>query len=132
MGPLRHDRMVALLDFRVWIAAALLAAAAFAWGYVRGHSAGESGEHLRQAAEIEKWRTNADAAAELYEQERAKKAPAVRTVYQTKEIVRAKNPDFASCRTGADGLRALYDRIAIANTGEPAPTVRAAAGAGGR
>lgn len=124
--------MVTILDLRLWLAAAILVASSFGLGYYKGHQAGEDGEHVRQQEEVDKWRTNADAAAELYEQERAKKAPAVRTVYRTKEVVRAKNPDFDSCRAGADGLRALSDRIAIANTGEPTPAVRPAAGAGGR
>lgn len=132
MGQVRDNRMVTLLDPRIWIAAAILAAAAFGAGYYKGHQAGEASERVRQAEEVDKWRTNADAAAELYEAERARKAPAVRTIYRTKEVIRAKNPDFDSCRAGADGLRALSDRIAIANTGEPAPAVRPAASAGGR
>ena len=132
MGQVRDNRVVTILDPRPWLAAAILFASAFGMGYYKGHQAGEDGERVRQQEEVDNWRTNADAAAELYEAERAKKAPAVRTVYRTKEVVRAKNPDFDSCRAGADGLRALSDRIAIANTGEPAPAVRHDAGAGKR
>jgi len=123
---------MAWLDPRVWLVAAVLAAGCYFWGYASGHRAGEDRARVEQAEEVEKWRTNADAAAELYEQERARKAPAVRTIYRTKEVIRAKNPDFDTCRTGADGLRALSDRIAVANTGQPAPAVPAAAGAGRR
>lgn len=121
-----------MLDPRVWLAAVVLIAAAFFAGYYKGHQAGTASARAAQQEEVEKWRTNAEAAAELYEAEKARKAPAVRTVYRTKEVIRAKNPDFDSCRAGADGLRALADRIAIANTGEPTPAVPAAAGAGGR
>lgn len=119
--------MVTLLDPRVWLAVAVIAGGAFTFGYYKGHQAGTASARAAQQEEVDKWRTNADAAAELYEAERAKKAPAVRTVYRTKEVIRAKNPDFDNCRTGADGLRALSDRIAIANTGQPAPAVPAVA-----
>lgn len=124
--------MVTIFDPRLWLATAILVGSAFFLGYYKGNQAGEAVERARQQEEVDKWRTNADAAAELYEQERAKKAPAVRTIYRTKEVIRAKNPDFSTCRSGADGLRALSDRIAIANTGQPAPAVPAASGAGGR
>ncbi|RWA55360.1 hypothetical protein AU476_07580 [Cupriavidus sp. UYMSc13B] len=106
--------------------AALALLAGMAWIYEHGKAVGVAACEADQRDELDAWRVNAEAAAELYEAERAKKAPQYRTVTVTKERVIHANPDYAACRLDADGLRLLRDNAAIANTGKPAP----AAGAG--
>jgi len=116
----------------VWIAGVTLILCTHGAAYWKGHESGAEGERAKQQVELDKWRQNADAAAELYEEEKAKKAPMIRTIYKTKEVIREKNPDFANCHTGADGLRALSDRIELTNSGLAAPGVSSAGQAQGR
>lgn len=103
----------------LWLAGLILIVCTHGAAYWKGHSDGVDVERVKQQGEVEKWRTNANAAVELYEEEKARKAPQIRTIYKTKEVVRAANPDFAKCVAGPDGLRVLNDRIDIVNTREP-------------
>ncbi|WP_078196932.1 hypothetical protein [Cupriavidus necator] len=107
------------------VALALLAG--LAWVHQHGKSVGMAACQAEQRAELDAWQVNADAAAELYEAERAKKVPQYRAVTVTKERVIHANPDYAACRLDADGLRLLRDNAAIANTGQPAPAPGAGA-----
>ena len=101
----------------LWLAAVLFVICTHGAAYWKGHSDGTDSQRQEQREEVEKWRMNAEAASELYEQEKAKKAPQIRTIYKTKEVVRAANPDFSRCSAGADGLRVLNDRIDLINSG---------------
>lgn len=109
----------------LWLAGVILVICSHGALYVKGRSDGADSERAKQQVEVDKWRANANAAAELYEEEKAKKAPQIRTIYKTKEVVRNANPDFAKCRAGDDGLRVLNDRIDLANSREPGPAVPA-------
>lgn len=100
---------------------ALAMLAGLAWIYQHGKTVGVAACQAELREETEAWRVNAEAAAELYEAERAKKAAQYRTVTVTKERVIHANPDYAACRLDADGLRLLRDNAAIANTGQLAP-----------
>lgn len=111
----------------VAVVAALAVLAGLAWVYQHGRAVGVAACQAERRDELDAWRVNAEAAAELYEAERAKKAPQYRTVTVTKERVIHANPDYAACRLDADGLRLLRDNAAIANTGQPAPAPRAGA-----
>lgn len=110
----------------LWLAGVIVVIVTHGAAYWKGHSDGTDSERARRVEEVERWRVNADAAAELYEQEKAKKAPQIRTIYKTKEVVRNANPDFSKCRAGDDGLRLLNDRIDLVNSREPAPGMPAA------
>jgi hypothetical protein len=110
----------------LWLAGLILIICTHGAAYWNGHSDGVDGERKTQQVEVEAWRQNANAAAELYEEEKTKKAPQIRTIYKTKEVVRAANPDFSSCHAGDSGLRVLNDRIDLLNTGLTAPGVPAA------
>lgn len=115
-----------------WLAGVILVICSHGALYVKGRSDGADSERAKQQVEVDKWRTNANAAAELYEAEKAKKAPQVRTIYKTKEVVRAANPDFSRCVAGPDGLRVLNDRIDLVNAREPQAAVPDAGQASGR
>lgn len=103
------------------IVAALAMLAGLGWIYQHGKAVGVAACEADQRDELDAWRVNAEAAAELYEAERAKKASQYRTVTVTKERVIHANPDYAACRLDADGLRLLRDNAAIANAGQSAP-----------
>ena len=116
----------------LWLAGLILVICTHGAAYFKGHSDGVDSERAKQQEQVEAWRMNAEAAAELYEAEKAKKAPQIRTIYKTKEVVRNANPDFAKCAAGADGLRVLNDRIDLLNSGITSPRVPASGQASGR
>lgn len=116
----------------LWLAGLILIICTHGAAYFKGHSNGVDSERAKQQEEVAKWKIAADAAAELYEAEKAKKAPQIRTIYKTKEVVRNANPDFAKCAAGADGLRVLNDRIDLLNSGITAPGMSSAGQAQGR
>jgi hypothetical protein len=78
---------------------------------------------------IDKANTNADAAAELYESERAKQRVKVITV--EREVKRVLKDDACANSVLPDGMRDAISRAALAHTGQPdsaVPPVPAASG----
>jgi len=104
-----------LLDPRLWLAALAALVLSFGGGYLKGRSDGRTVERAAQQREVDKWRTNAEAAHELYLAARDRKQIEYRTITKTVEAAKHATPDIPDCRTGDDWMRIYRDNAAIAN-----------------
>lgn len=109
----------------VKIGAAVAVLAAIGGAYLQGRSDGRALERADQQTEIEGWRINAEAAAELYADARDRKQIEYRTITPKVEAAKNATPDIADCRTGDDWMQLYRQNAAIANSGVPASAVPA-------
>lgn len=107
----------------VKIATAVLALMAICAAYLQGRSDGRSLERAAQQTEIDKWRINAEAAAELYADARDRKQIEYRTITPKVEAAKNATPDIADCRTGDDWMQLYRQNASIANSGVAASVV---------
>lgn len=105
------------LDPRLWLAALAAIVLSFGGGYLKGRSDGRTVERAAQQIEVDAWRTNAEAAHELYLAARDKKQIEYRTITKTVEAAKNATPDIPDCRTGDDWMRIYRQNAAIANGG---------------
>jgi len=104
----------------VWIAGIVLILCTHGAAYWKGHESGVDSERAKQQVEVDKWRQNADAAAELYEEERQKKKVEYRTITKTVEKVKNAEPSRPECSTSDDWMRVFQQNAAVANSEQPA------------
>lgn len=114
------------------IAVAALVLAFCAGSYVKGRSDGRNLERADAQADIDAWRINADAAAELYEEAKSRKQIEYRTITKTVEAAKNATPDIPDCRTGDDWMQLYRQNAAIANSRQPAATVPSDSGGADR
>lgn len=108
----------------LWLAGLILVICTHGAAYFKGHSNGVDSERKAQQEEVEKWRTNAEAAAELYEEEKQRKKTEYRTITKTVEKVKNAQPSRAECSTSSDWMRLFQQNADVANS------IRAAGEAG--
>ncbi|GLC97848.1 hypothetical protein Tamer19_72570 [Cupriavidus sp. TA19] len=104
-----------LLDPRLWLAFLLALGLVGGAGYVKGRSDGKAMERAAAQKEADDWRTNAEAAHELYLAARDRKQIEYRTITKTVEAAKHATPDIPDCRTGDDWMRIYRENAAIAN-----------------
>lgn len=104
----------------LWLAGLIFIICTHGAAYFKGHSNGVDSERKVQQEEVEKWRQNANAAAELYEEEKQRKKIEYRTITKTVEKVKNAQPSRAECATSAEWMRVFSDNAAVANSIKPA------------
>lgn len=106
---------MSILDPRLWLAVLAALVLSFGGGYLKGRSDGRTVERAAQQQEVDKWRTNAEAAHELYLAARDKKQIEYRTITKTVEAAKHATPTDPICSTGDDWMRIYRENAAIAN-----------------
>lgn len=106
---------MSILDPRLWLALLLALGLVGGAGYMKGRADGKAVERAASQQEIDDWRTNAEAAHELYLAARDRKQIEYRTITKTVEAAKNATPDIADCRTGDDWMRIYRENAAIAN-----------------
>lgn len=114
---------MSILDPRLWLAFLVWSLVLGAGAYLRGHSAGTTAAKIETQKQIDAWRVNAEAAAELYETAKSQKQIEYRTITKTVEAAKHATPDIPDCRTGDDWMQLYRQTAAIANSGKPAPAM---------
>lgn len=102
---------------RLWLALVVVAVFGLATGgaYLKGRSDGKAVERAAAQKEVDDWRTNAEAAHELYLAARDRKQIEYRTITKTVEAAKHATPDIPDCRTDAAWMNIFQQNAQIAN-----------------
>jgi hypothetical protein len=114
---------MSILNARALLIVAATLLAAFGLGYRKG--AHDTRADLLQ--DVERWRSTAEVAYELYQKTRDQKDAQYRVVNKRVEAAKNATPDIPDCRTSDDWMRIFRDNAAIANGAVPSDS----GGAGG-
>ena len=106
---------MSILEPRLWLAVLLVLGLVSGASYVKGRADGKAVERAASQQEIDDWRTNAEAAHELYLAARDRKQIEYRTITKIVEAAKHATPDIPDCRTGDDWMRIYRENAGIAN-----------------